>query len=78
VLRAVLIAVALMFAASSIPDAEAGRKPAVTAKQKKKTVKKRAAKKSRVAKKKSAAKKKRVAKKTSRAAEKTEPRRPLP
>ena len=68
-----LIAVALMFAATSLPDAEAGRKPAVSAKSKtaKKTVKKAPAK-------------KRVAKKTTkkpkkkRRAEKAEPRRPLP
>ena len=69
-LRAVLLAVALMFTVTSIPDAEARRKPAVTAK--KKTVKK--APKKRTAKK--AAKKK--PKKKRRTAEKTEPRRPLP
>lgn len=72
VLRAVLLAVALMFTVTSIPDAEARRKPAVTSK-KKKTVKK--APKKRVAKK---AAKKRTTKKKRRTAEKSEPRRPLP
>jgi hypothetical protein len=76
VLRAVLIAVALMFAATSLPDAEAGRKkPAASSKSKtakKPTVKKAPAKK-RVAKK--TAKK---PKKKRRSVENAEPRRPLP
>ena len=75
VLRAVLLAVALMFVTTSIPDAEAGRKPAATSK--KKTAKKRAAKQKRVAKSKRAAKKK-SAKKKKRSSESSEPRRPLP
>lgn len=70
VLRAVLIAVALMFAVTSVPDAEARRKPAVTAK-KKKTVKK-------APKKRAAKKAKKKSKKKRRSVEKTEPRRPLP
>ncbi len=73
VLRAVLLAVALIFAVTSVPDAEARRKPAVTAK--KKTVKKRAAKKKPVKKR---AKKKRTEKKKRSSSESTEPRRPLP
>ncbi|MBL9015215.1 MAG: hypothetical protein JNL83_13615 [Myxococcales bacterium] len=77
-LRAVLIAVAWLFAATSIPDAEAdrSRKPAATAsskwKAKQKTVKKSPSKK-RVAKK--TVKK---PKKKRRTAEQAEPRRPLP
>ena len=75
-----LIAVALMFAATSIPDAEAGRsrKPAASSKQKtaKKTVKK-APSKTRAAKKTAKKPKK---KRRSAEADRTsrEPRRPLP